>query len=149
VVSSKIWIVGVPMLIALFLLRPNPLLIIVAILAIPKAWAAFRGKLPATGPQLTSTALKARYIAEYLGLACFWGLWQSRCTSKYRHADSGGCVRLELPVVSYRVADVREGSFTRADAPVQLGNNRFAGVKRLVRKNVVYRGPDRGNIHSH
>ena len=74
VVSSKIWIVGVPMLIALFLWRPNPLLIIVAILAIPKAWAAFRGKLPATGPQLTSTALKARYIAEYLGLVCFLGL---------------------------------------------------------------------------
>jgi Zn-dependent protease len=74
VISSKLWIAGVPMLIALFLWRPNPLLLIVAILAIPRAWAAFRGRLPEGSPQLTSPALKARYIAEYLGLAAFLGL---------------------------------------------------------------------------
>ena len=71
VISTKIWIIGVPMLIALFLWRPNPLLIIIALLAIPRAWAAYRSRLPAAGPQLTSTALKVRYMAEYLGLVCF------------------------------------------------------------------------------
>jgi hypothetical protein len=48
------------------------LLIIIAILAIPKAWAAMRNKLPATpGSQLATGELKARYAAEYLGLVCF------------------------------------------------------------------------------
>jgi Zn-dependent protease len=49
VISTKIWIIGVPILIALCVWRPNPLLIIVA-------------------------ALKVRYMAEYLGLVCFLGL---------------------------------------------------------------------------
>jgi Zn-dependent protease len=74
VISTKIWIIGVPMLIGLFLWRPNPLLLIIALLAIPKAWAAYRSKLPAEGPQLTSTTLKVRYMAEYLGLVCFLAL---------------------------------------------------------------------------
>lgn len=72
VISPKIWIVGIPLLAGLFLWRPNPLLLIVAILAIPRAWAAIRGKLPASaGSQLATRALKFRYASEYLGLVCF------------------------------------------------------------------------------
>jgi Zn-dependent protease len=72
VISPKLWIVGVPLLIALFLWKPNPLLIIVAIIAIPKAWAAFRGKIPVPPEgDLASNGLKARFAAEYLGLMCF------------------------------------------------------------------------------
>jgi Zn-dependent protease len=72
VISPKIWIVGIPLLAALFLWRPSPLLIIVAILAIPRAWAAMRGTLPVPpDSQLATRALKFRYAAEYLGLICF------------------------------------------------------------------------------
>jgi Zn-dependent protease len=72
VVSPKIWILGIPLLVALYLWRPNPLLIIVTILALPKAWSALRGNVPAhPESELASTSLKARFAAEYLGLVCF------------------------------------------------------------------------------
>jgi len=72
VVSPKIWIIGIPLLVALYFWRPNPLLIIVTILALPKAWAALRGKVPVLpGSELASNSLKARFAAEYLGLVCF------------------------------------------------------------------------------
>jgi Zn-dependent protease len=72
VVSPKIWILGIPLLVALYLWRPNPLLIIVTILALPKAWAALRGKVPVLPEsELASNSLKARFAAEYLGLVCF------------------------------------------------------------------------------
>lgn len=75
VISPKIWIVGLPLLIALYWWRPNPLLIIVAILAVPKVWAAIRGTVPAHAePQLASNVLKVRFAAEYLGLVCFLAL---------------------------------------------------------------------------
>ena len=72
VVSPKIWILGIPLLVALYLWRPNPLLIIVTILALPKAWAALRGKVPVLPEsELASNSLKVRFAAEYLGLVCF------------------------------------------------------------------------------
>lgn len=72
VITPKIWVLGVPLLVALYLWRPNPLLIIVTILALPKAWAAMRGKIvPHPELELASTGLKARVAAEYLGLVCF------------------------------------------------------------------------------
>ena len=65
---------------------PSPLLIIIAILAIPKAWAAIRNKLPiAPGSQLATTTLKARYAAEYLGLVCFLTLMAFEVHSLLRH----------------------------------------------------------------
>jgi len=72
VISPKIWIIGIPLLIALFVWRPNPLLIIVTIIALPRAWAALRGRV-STPPEgvLASNSLKARFAAEYLGLVCF------------------------------------------------------------------------------
>jgi Resolvase, N terminal domain len=52
--------------------HPSPLLIIVAIVAVPKVWVAVRGKLPPRPElELAGNALKARYAAEYLGLVCF------------------------------------------------------------------------------
>jgi len=72
VISPKIWIIGIPLLIALFLWRPNPLLIIVTILALPRAWAALRGKVSVNpNGELPSNGLKTRFAAEYLGLVCF------------------------------------------------------------------------------
>ncbi len=65
------WLLAIA-LAALFLWRPSPLLIVVAILAVPRAWAAFRNKLPVPPESLLATrTLKVRYAAEYLGLVCF------------------------------------------------------------------------------
>jgi Zn-dependent protease len=72
VISPKIWIVGIPLLVALYVWRPNPLLIIVTILALPKAWSALRGKVPVRPEsELAGNGQKARFAAEYLGLVCF------------------------------------------------------------------------------
>jgi Zn-dependent protease len=72
VITPKIWIIGVPLLVALYAWRPNPLLIIVMILALPNAWAAIRGKVPVpVNPELAGIGLRARFAAEYLGLVCF------------------------------------------------------------------------------
>ena len=72
VISPKIWILGIPLLVALYLWRPNPLLIIVTILALPKAWSALRGRVPVhPESELAGNSLKLRFAAEYLGLVCF------------------------------------------------------------------------------
>jgi Zn-dependent protease len=72
VISPRLWIIGIPLLVALYLWRPSPLLIIVAIVAAPKVWAAVRGKLPVHPElELTGNVLKVRYAAEYLGLVFF------------------------------------------------------------------------------
>ena len=72
VISPKIWIVGLPMLVGLYFWRPSPLLIIIAILAVPRVWASLRGN-PAMAAQaeITAAAVKLKYAAEYLGLIGF------------------------------------------------------------------------------
>jgi Zn-dependent protease len=72
VISPKIWLIGLPMLVGLYIWQPSPLLIVIGILAIPKAWAAFTNRIPvAPGLLLATNSLKARYAAEYLGLVGF------------------------------------------------------------------------------
>ncbi len=40
VLSPRIWFLGVPILIGLFFVYPSPILIVIGILGLPKAWAA-------------------------------------------------------------------------------------------------------------
>ena len=73
VLSPRLWLLGAPMLVALFLWRPSPLLILMAILAAPQVMQAIRG--------FTSPEHQAYYAADgetrlaygllYLGLAAF------------------------------------------------------------------------------
>ncbi|MEI7967888.1 MAG: site-2 protease family protein [Betaproteobacteria bacterium] len=42
IVSPRIWLLGVPILAALFLWRPSPMLVLIAVLAAPQAWKALR-----------------------------------------------------------------------------------------------------------
>jgi hypothetical protein len=70
--NGSLSIIGVPLLAVLYIWHPSPLLIIVAIVAVPKVWVAVRGKLPPRPElELAGNALKARYAAKYLGLVCF------------------------------------------------------------------------------
>jgi Zn-dependent protease len=42
VISPRLWLIGVPILVALFFWRPSPLLVLMALLAAPQVWRAIR-----------------------------------------------------------------------------------------------------------
>jgi Zn-dependent protease len=67
VISGKLWLVGMPILIAVFLWRPSPLLIIFALIAAPEVWATLRGR--GEPAPTTPMAIKLKYGAGYLALA--------------------------------------------------------------------------------
>ena len=74
VLSPRIWFAGVPVLIALFLYRPSPLLVIMAILALPQLKRAWR--YDATNPEnlryySLPAAVKFSYAFYYLALLVF------------------------------------------------------------------------------
>ena len=74
IVSPRVWLLGVPILIALFFYRPSPLLILVAILAAPQVWKAL--KHDATTPENVAyydvrLETRLQYGLLYLGLAGF------------------------------------------------------------------------------
>lgn len=74
IVSPRVWLLGVPILVALFFYRPSPLLILVAILAAPQVWKAL--KHDATTPENVAyygvrLETRLQYAALYIGLAGF------------------------------------------------------------------------------
>lgn len=74
VLSPRIWLLGVPVLIGVFLMRPSPILLLVALLAAPqvmKAWK-YRADDPAHGGYYQSSLEdKLTYGTAYLGLLAF------------------------------------------------------------------------------
>jgi Zn-dependent protease len=70
VISPKLWILGIPLLVGLYFWRPSPLLIIIAIMAVPRLLSLFRGQIPAAA-QLPKLGERMRYASEYLGLIVF------------------------------------------------------------------------------
>jgi Zn-dependent protease len=76
VISPKLWLVGVPILIALFFYRPSPLLILVAILAAPQVWKVIRGTETEAerAYHIASAETKMTYGLLYLGLTIFLAL---------------------------------------------------------------------------
>ncbi|MCK9192862.1 MAG: site-2 protease family protein [Nevskia sp.] len=78
VLSPRIWLLGVPMLIALFLQHPSPLLIMMAIVAAPQVMKALRHdpSTPEAQAYYGVASLEARftYGVFYLGLAIFLAL---------------------------------------------------------------------------
>ena len=74
VISPKLWLLGFPMLVGLFFYHPNPLLILMAILALPQVIAVFRGRTtPEDKPDYYQASMETRvsYGLFYLGLAVF------------------------------------------------------------------------------
>jgi Zn-dependent protease len=67
VISPKLWLVGVPILIGVFLWRPSPLILIFGLLALPEVWAVLRGRAENRFPKAPDS-VRIRYGAEYLGL---------------------------------------------------------------------------------
>ncbi|OJA44951.1 site-2 protease family protein [Burkholderia ubonensis] len=80
VLSPRIWFAGVPVLIALFAYRPSPLLIVMAILALPQLKRAWRYDPDAPENRVyytTSIETKATYALCYVGLLAFLALMTS------------------------------------------------------------------------
>lgn len=77
VLSPRIWLLGVPVLVALFMHRPSPILLIVALLAAPQVWKAIRYRRDSVEAQTyyaVSNAVKWRYGLTYLVLTAFLAL---------------------------------------------------------------------------
>ncbi len=73
-ISPKLWLVGAPMLVALFFYRPSPLLILMALIAAPQVWKAikFDPNAPENAAYYTvPTAKRWEYAIWYIGLAAF------------------------------------------------------------------------------
>ena len=74
ILSPRIWFLGAPMMLAMMLYRPSPLLVLIVILAIPalrQAWH-FDPNSPENRAYYSApTAMKAEYGVFYLGLAAF------------------------------------------------------------------------------
>jgi Zn-dependent protease len=74
VLSPRIWLLGVPILVALFFWRPSPMLVLVAILAAPQVWKAIRYRKDSPEAQTyyaVSTRTKWEYGLYYIVLAAF------------------------------------------------------------------------------
>jgi Zn-dependent protease len=74
VLSPRIWLLGVPVLLALFWWRPSPMLVLMALLAAPQVWKALKYKSDSEEAQTyyaVSSAVKWEYGLIYLGLAGF------------------------------------------------------------------------------
>jgi len=73
VISPKLWLIGAPILVAMFLYRPSPLLMIMALLALPQVMKAWRG--PQTDEERAyynvSFEARANYGFFYVGLVVF------------------------------------------------------------------------------
>lgn len=77
VLSPRIWLLGAPILVAMFLWRPSPILILVAISAAPqvmKAWR-YRADDPEHGTYYQASAeTRLSYATLYIGLVAFLAL---------------------------------------------------------------------------
>ncbi len=74
VISPKLWLIGVPILVAMFFYRPSPLLILMALLAAPQVWKAikFDPNAPENAAYYTVSSRKRwEYGIWYVGLAVF------------------------------------------------------------------------------
>jgi hypothetical protein len=74
VLSPRIWLLGVPLLVGLFLWRPSPMLVIMAVLAAPqvmKAWK-YDPDLPENQAYYAASGeTRLTYAVYYLGLLSF------------------------------------------------------------------------------
>ena len=74
IISPRLWLIGVPVLIALFFFRPSPLLLLVAVLAAPQVWNVLRGREQHTKPEgyyTVSLEQRLQYACYYLALLGF------------------------------------------------------------------------------
>ncbi|WP_019141710.1 site-2 protease family protein [Noviherbaspirillum massiliense] len=76
ILSPRIWLLGMPILIALFVYRPSPMLILIGVLAAPQVWAVWRNRHEGNGADYYRAPLSTRveYGLYYLVLVAFLAL---------------------------------------------------------------------------
>ena len=92
IVSPKVWLLGVPLLGALFFVSPSPMLILIAILAAPQVLAVLRGQAQAQRPAGyfdVPAGKRMEYAAWYLGLAALLALLSHEAHQRLGHALAG------------------------------------------------------------
>ena len=88
ILSPRIWFLGVPLLVALFLYFPSPLLILIALLAAPSLLAAWRydpNSPEARRYRDVPAATRMEYTILYLGLAAVLALLAYNIHENLRH----------------------------------------------------------------
>lgn len=74
VLSPRIWLLGVPVLVGVFLWRPSPMLILIGVLAAPQVWKAIKYRTDSEEAQTyyaVSATVRLEYAMYYLGLTLF------------------------------------------------------------------------------
>ena len=74
VLSPRIWLLGVPVLVALFFYRPSPMLVLIALIASPQVWKAIKYKSDSEEARTyyaVSNAVKWEYGLYYIVLTAF------------------------------------------------------------------------------
>jgi Zn-dependent protease len=86
-ISPRLWLLGAPLLDALFFYSPSPLLILMAVLALPNVVKAWRGlRTPEEQTYYTVRAeTRVSYAAVYLGLAAFLAIMCEQLHAELPH----------------------------------------------------------------
>ncbi len=88
VLSPHIWLLGAPMLVALFFYRPSPMPVQIGIMCIPSLMAAWR-YVPNTPEALAYSNLpdktRYEYMLMYFGLAAFLAIMKNESYLLLRH----------------------------------------------------------------
>jgi Zn-dependent protease len=85
-ISPRLWLLGAPLLVALYFYSPSPLLIVMAILALPNVMKAWRGIGSDEQPYYTVSAeTRLSYAAVYLGLAAFLAIMCEQLHAELPH----------------------------------------------------------------
>ncbi|WP_284619868.1 site-2 protease family protein [Aquabacterium humicola] len=85
VLSPRIWLLGVPILGALFLWRPSPMLLLMALIAAPQVWKALKYRSDSEEAKTyyaVPTAKKWEYALIYLVLAGFLAMMMGEAHDK-------------------------------------------------------------------
>ena len=76
-ISRRMWIIGVPILVGLFIWRPSPLLILMALLAAPQLWQSLRGDDKGAYYEVPA-AKRLEYALLYFGLMAYLAIMTER-----------------------------------------------------------------------
>jgi Zn-dependent protease len=93
IISPRVWLLGAPMLIGLFFWQPSPLLILMAIIAAPQVWRAFKFDPNAPENQAyysVEPAKRLEYTVYYLGLVAFLALMSYDVHESLEHIQARG-----------------------------------------------------------
>jgi Zn-dependent protease len=94
IISPRVWLAGVPILVGLFFWHPSPILILMAILAAPQVWKAFKFDPEAPENQAyysVAPAKRLEYATYYIALAAFLALisYETHEMLEHLHARKG------------------------------------------------------------